>query len=192
MRARICQILVLFFFIAFSPPLKAEELLTWEQCVSETRASHPDLSSALALLQQAEADKRITGGARLPQLGLATTTQQNGSFVNGSSFSQLRSYSLSAQQLLFDGQKTSSQVASNEESIKAAQYNYSAVSSDVRFALRSAFAELLKAQELLALTGEIADRRQKNVRLISLRYQGGREHIGALRQAQADLAQAEF
>jgi len=173
-------------------PLRAEERLSWPQCVSEARSAHPDLYSALAVLQQAEADKRITCGALLPQLSLDISGRQSGTTQKGIGTTSAITYSLTAQQLLFDGFKTSNTAAGNEASIKAARYNYQAVSSAVRFALRSAFTELLKAQELVSLAVEIAARRRNNVRLISLRYQGGREHIGSLRQAEAALAQAEF
>ncbi len=191
MRSKIYLFLGMFFLILASP-LHAEESLTWQQCVSEAKVAHPDLSSALALLQQAEAEKRITGGALLPSLSLGASSVESGSTARGSSRSALYSYSMTAQQLVYDGHKTSNMVASTREAIKGAQYNYNVVSADLRFALRRAFTQLLKAQELVGLAGEIADRRQKNFRLISLRYQGGREHIGSLRQAEADLAQAEF
>ena len=191
MRLKIYLFLVLCFLIS-ALPLHAEESLTWQQCVNEAREKHPDLYSALALLQQAEADKRITGGALLPKLSLGASSEESGSTASGSNLSSAHSYSLSAQQLLYDGHKTSNQLASSKEAIKGAQFHYHVVSSELRFALRTAFTQLLKAQELVGLAGEIADRRHKNVRLISLRYQGGREHIGSLRQAEADLAQAEF
>ncbi|MFZ4524474.1 MAG: TolC family protein [Chlorobium sp.] len=191
MRARISIFLALLIFVAFLP-LQAEESLNWQQCVSEARRAHPDLSSALALLQQAEADKRITEGSSLPHVSLGASTQQNGTTEKGIAAASVASYSVLAEQLLYDGHKTSNQVASNEEAIKGAKYNYSAVSANVRFALRSAFTQLLLAQDLVGLTVEIAERRQKNVRLINLYYQGGKEHIGSLHQAQADLAQAEF
>jgi len=181
---------LLFSLLAL--PLGAEEALTWKQCVSEARAAHPDLSTALALLQQAEADRRITGGALLPQLSMEASSEESGTTAKGSSPSAAHSYSLTARQLVYDGHKTSNTVASSQEAIKGAQYNYDVVSADLRFALRSAFTQLLKAQEFVGLAAEIADRRQRNVRLISLRYQGGREHIGSLRQAEADMAQAEF
>ncbi|MEI8103264.1 MAG: TolC family protein, partial [Chlorobium sp.] len=188
MKSRVYLALLLFSLLAL--PLYGADSLTWQQCVSETREAHPDLASALALLQQAEADTRITKGGIFPKLSLGLSSQERGVANAGSS--SLFSYSLSAQQLLFDGGKTSSQVAGSKEAIKAAQNNYSAVSANVRFALRSAFTALLKAQNLVGLTVEIAERRQKNVRLITLRYQGGRENIGSLRQAEADLAQATF
>ncbi len=189
MKATINMFLAVLFFASASP-LQADDSLTWEQCASEAKRAHPDLYTALALLQQAEADKQVTGGSRLPQLSLSVSSLKNGTSGLGSS--SLSSYALSAQQLIYDGGKTSNQIASNTEAIKAAQYNYDAVSANVRFALRSAFTQLLKAQELVGLAGEIATRRQNNVRLISLRYQGGREHIGSLRQAEADLAQSQF
>ncbi len=192
MRPKIYLVPGIFFLILACSPLHAEESLTWQQCVSEAKESHPDLSSALALLQQAEADKRITGGTSLPRISLAVSSERSGSTEEGRNSSVAHSYSLLAEQLLYDGHKTSNMVASTREAIKGAQYNYNVVSADLRFALRTAFAQLLKAQELVGLAGEIADRRQRNVRLISLRYQGGREHIGSLRQAEADLSQAQF
>jgi outer membrane protein TolC len=191
MRSIINLVLVMLVLIP-ALPVHAEEPLTWQQCISEARQAHPDLYTALALLQQAEADKRIAGGALLPQVSLGASSKEDVSTTKGENFSSSYSYSLSAQLLLFDGHKTSNQVASSREAVKGAQYNYQLVSADLRFALRSAFTQVLKAQDLVGLASEIAARRQNNVRLISLRYQGGREHIGSLRQAEADLAQAQF
>ncbi|NTV99009.1 MAG: TolC family protein [Chlorobiaceae bacterium] len=191
MKRKISLILVMLLVITFSA-LHAEESLTWQQCLEETKQAHPDLYSALALIQQAEADRNITAGARLPRITSSITARQDGTTEKGGSASSLYSYTVSAEQLLFDGRKTSSQLSSNEESIKASRFNYDIVASSVRYALRSAFVQLLKAQDMVGLTREIADRRRTNVRLIALRYQGGREHSGSLAQAQADLAQAEF
>jgi len=191
MRIKINLFVAMAFLIVVSP-LHAVESVSWEQCVSETLKAHPDLYSALAVLQQAEADKRITKGALFPQLSFNVNALENTTTAQGIVPPLSSSYSLSAQQLLYDGHKTSNQIASNAEAIKAAQYNYNAISANVRFTLRSAFTQLLKAQDLVGLTVEIAERRQNNVRLISLRYQSGREHIGSLRQAEADLAQAQF
>lgn len=58
--------------------------------------------------------------------------------------------------------------------------------------LRSAFINLLKAQELLNITEEIYKIRRGNLELITLRYESGLEHKGALLNAQANSAQAEF
>jgi len=188
-----CGVILLVCFFT-SGSAFAEEMLTWQQCINEARKAHPDLYAAQALMQQTDADERIAASARSPQLSLSVSSQE--SFMtaknNGSRLSSAHSYSLSAQQLLYDGNKTSSQIASAKEAVKGAQNNYNVVAADLRFALRTAFTQLLKAQELVGLAGEIAERRQNNVRLISLRYRGGREPLGSLRQSEADLAEAEF
>jgi outer membrane protein TolC len=62
----------------------------------------------------------------------------------------------------------------------------------VRFRLRSAFTKLLTNQESLRITREIYEIRRQNLELITLRYQSGLEHKGALLTAQADLAQAKY
>jgi len=51
---------------------------------------------------------------------------------------------------------------------------------------------LLKAQEAVDLTRQIYDIRRSNLELITLRYESGLEHKGALLTAQANLAQAVF
>jgi outer membrane protein TolC len=50
----------------------------------------------------------------------------------------------------------------------------------------------LKAQESLKITQEIYDIRRNNLELITLRYESGLEHKGALLTAEADLAYADY
>jgi outer membrane protein TolC len=88
--------------------------------------------------------------------------------------------------------KTLNNVKSASEDIKAAQYNYKFTSAEVRARLRTAFINLLKAQELVHIAQDIYDIRRGNLELITLRYESGIEHRGALLTAEANLAQAEF
>ena len=78
------------------------------------------------------------------------------------------------------------------ENIKAAQENYRFVSSEVRFRLRTAFINLLRAQALILVARDIVNIRRDNLVLITLRYQSGQEHRGALLTADANLAEAKF
>lgn len=183
--------LVLILLVAgIQIPVQAQEQLNWLQCLAEVRRSHPDLRIAAELLRQAEYDRDAANAGQLPSFSLSMAALQRVSTASVSS--SLFSYSLQGEQLLFDGSQSSSQLSGRGELVKAARNAMQATAADVRFVLRSAFIGLLKAQELRRLTGEIADRRQKNVRMIRLRYEGGRENLGALRQAEADLAQAQF
>lgn len=173
-------------------PLEKSSLtgLTWQDCVREAKENHPDLVSAGEQIYQAESDKAITKSTYLPQI--SSDAAGKTSKTAGKDSAETYSYGVSAKQLLFDGFKTAQDIAAAFANIKSAQYNYNVTSSDVRLRLRTAFVELLKAQELEDITEDIAKRRKQNLDLVQLRYEAGREHKGALLTSGADLARAEF
>ncbi|MDD4895114.1 MAG: TolC family protein, partial [Candidatus Omnitrophica bacterium] len=74
----------------------------------------------------------------------------------------------------------------------ASQQSYRFTSSEVRLRLRTAFVNLLNAQEAIRVTEDIVRIRRGNLELITLRYESGLEHRGALLTAEANLAQANF
>ncbi|MFA6217752.1 MAG: TolC family protein [Candidatus Omnitrophota bacterium] len=177
--------------------VQAQEVLTWQDCLREAQKNHPDLISAHEFVKQTEAAKSISKSALAPQVNASLDASRSMTTTSASSNKTKKTansfqYGASASQLLFDGEKTNNEVSSAGENIKAAQYNFSFISSEVRLRLRTAFIDLLKAQELLNLTQEIYSIRRSNLELITLRYESGMEHKGALLTAQANLAQSEF
>ncbi len=193
-------IILLFFGISLPSYAEvniAQETLTWQDCVKEAAKNHPDLISSQEAVKQSEAAKAITASTLSPQVDssagitrsrTSTTTAGKTTKKTTNSFT----YGVTGTQLLFDGQKTANDVKSASENIKAAQYNFKFTSTEVRLRLRTAFIDLLKAQELLDITRQIYAIRRDNLELITLRYQSGIEHKGALLTADANLAQAEF
>jgi outer membrane protein TolC len=184
-----------------SSRLLAAENLTWEQCLKEASANHPDLRSASEAVRQAEAQRAIDRGGLLPSLSISTGGSRSGNFsdasgnsssVSGSSRDGSWSMVASASQLLYDGGKTRNTVESRTETIKATQHAADVISSSTRYSLRTAFVQLLTAQQQVKLTAEIAGIRQHSLRLISLLYNSGSENSGSLSKARADLSQAEF
>jgi outer membrane protein TolC len=179
---------LLFLFTSFAS-LGAEEVLTWQDCIGEAAKNHPDLISAVEGVKKSQADKEITASTLFPQIksniGASTTEKNNNT-------SESYSYGVTGTQLLFDGLKTRENVKAASENIKAAEYNYRYTSSLVRLRLRTAFINLLKAQELLGINEEIREIRAYNLELISLLYSSGIEHKGALLTAEANLAQADL
>jgi len=175
---------------AFVFAAEAQEALTWEVCVREAFENNPDLAAAREKIAQAKADKNIAKSAVLPQI----SSQLSGKKSKTSSQKEVNTYaySVTAQQLLFDGLKTPADIAAAGYSLDAQQYAYAVTSSDVRLNLRIAFSTLLRAQGLIALSEEIAQRRKENLELVQARHDAGREHKGAVLTAQADLAEAEF
>jgi len=185
-------ILSLFLFIP-SGMLRAEEALNWEDCVKETAKNHPDLIAAEETVKQSEASKKITASTLYPQVNgnLSGSTSRSDTGTS-KSVGDSYTYGVTGTQLLFDGRKTINNVKAASENINAAKQSYRFTSATVRFRLRSAFVSLLKAQESLRITQEIFDIRRKNLEVVTLWYESGREHKGSLLTAEADLAQASY
>ena len=133
-------------------PLEKSSLagLGWQECVREAKQNHPDLVSAEEELNQAKANKAIAISGLLPQISgsLSEKTSKTATKDKTDTYS----YSITGKQLLFDGLKTPHNVASAVKDVKSAQYSYEVTSSNIRLKLRTAFVELLKAQELLQIT----------------------------------------
>lgn len=200
------SMLLLIVLLGTARVLVAEQSLTWEECLRQTKEHNPDVIAALENVKQAEAARRISRSGYFPQLDGSASAQvskseqssdkqafsSGGISQEGDDTNESYSLSLSARQLLFDSFKSKNTVAATEENVKSSRYAYAVSSSNIRLRLRRAFVNLLKAQQLQIISGEIAQRRKQNLELVSLRYEAGREHKGSLLTAQADLANAEF
>jgi len=183
---------ILFLFIAFNR-VAAEETLTWQDCIKEAAKNHPDLIAAQESVKQSEASKKITASTLFPQVdsNLKASTARTDTGTS-SATGDTYTYGVTGTQLLFDATKTINDVKAAAENIKASQQSYRFTSTEVRLRLRTAFVNLLKAQEMLRITEEIYNIRRGNLELITLRYASGLEHKGALLTAEANLAQAQY
>jgi len=183
---------ILFLFIAFNR-VTAEETLTWQDCIKEAAKNHPDLIAAQESVKQSEASKKITASTLFPQVdsNLKASTARTDTGTS-SATGDTYTYGVTGTQLLFDATKTINDVKAAAENIKASQQSYRFTSTEVRLRLRTAFVNLLKAQEMLRITEEIYNIRRGNLELITLRYASGLEHKGALLTAEANLAQAQY
>src|SRR3990172_2018140 len=185
------RMLVCFFFAGLLVPIdsQAQTKYTWQDCVDEAIRSHPDIISARERVNQTRAIENSAGSPLSPQVGLNLGVTPFGESSSGTS--EHYSYGISGSQLLYDGSKTSNQVNEARQNSASSQFSYLVTSSNVRLRLHNAFVDLLKEQELLKITSDIAVRRHDSLELIRLRYEAGREHKGALLTAEANLAQAE-
>ena len=172
------------------PPLWANQNLTWVDCLQKASEYHPDLITAKEGIRQSRDAHVITSSSLWPhaQADLSVTQNQ----ASGSGKSTSYAYGVSGSQLLFDSFKTTNNIQASNQDIKASQANFQYVSSLVRLRLRTAFINLLKAQELIQLTRKIFDIRKQSLALITKFYNSGMEHKGALLTTQANLAESEF
>jgi outer membrane protein TolC len=186
----LCIILTLCMLCAPGYLVCAEEILTWEDCVKEAAKNHPDLISATEAVKGSEAAQAISASGQYPQVDASLS----GTVTKAAGRASTESYSasLSGSQLVFDGKKTDNKVKAAGEDIKSSKQNFRYTSSGVRQSLRSAFVNLLKAQEMTRIAQEIFDIRRGSLELITLQYQSGLEHKGALLTSEANLAQAQY
>lgn len=180
-------IVVLSFFVRGAA---AQDILTWQDCLREAAKNHPDLVVAHESITQSKTQKTIAASGLFPQVTASADVSTAQSEKSGNTKSS--SYGVSGEQLLFDGFKTANDTRSASENITVANESFRFTSSQVRLRLRTAFVDLLKAQALVKITDDIYKIRRENVQLISLRYESGTEHRGALLTAQANLSEAEF
>jgi len=185
-------IFVALFLLSSATVYAGEQtVLDWNDCVREAAKNNPELAASLEVINQQKAQKRVAMSPMLPQISAEASAGKTDTFSGGNERNN-NTYSAKGEQLLFDGFKSYNDFKSAEQNISVSEYSHTAISSDIRFNLRKAFAELLKAQALVPITNGIIARRKQNLDMIRLRYDSGREHQGALLLAEADLAQAQF
>lgn len=166
------------------------QALDWAACVREAAKASPALVQAREKVTQTEEARTITASGGRPSVSSSAKAGRSDS-EGGDGPNSSYSYGASASQLLFDGGKTRAQVAAADEDILSAGLDYRISSAELRYALRSSFISLLRAQDLVRVTEDILKRREQTAGLIRLRYEAGREHKGALMTAEAKYEQAK-
>lgn len=192
------------------------ETLTWMQCVRETTINNPGIQSAWKTLQNQDALRKGAYSALFPQLTATAdasrsynpqTLTSGSTIVTGgsddlvgtsfggsssqSSYSSSYSVGLSLQQQIFDGFLTKGNIHQAKAQAQVALAQLLTEKSSVSYELKSAFAQLLYAQELIGISKSIVKQRTLNYRLVALKYDIGRENKGAVLLSKANLAQAE-
>ncbi len=201
---KIIRILILAMFV-FVGSVKAQDALTWKDCVDETLKNNPTIKAAAAQVTQTKAQGWSSFASALPQVSAYASGQRNGedlissTEINGINFTTLNtshaqtySYGITAKQLIFDGFSTLHLMLSASENSKAAEENYKASSASVRQELVQSFAGLLAAQDLVKIDTDILSLRKSQLNDITLMYQSGREDKGNYMHTEAAYEQSVY
>ncbi len=157
------------------------EKLTWNKAVDVLLTNNPQSRSAKFALDASRRQLDYSKASLFPQL--SASGSHNALDRSGS---RSHSYSLSGLQPLFSP-ALSSDARSAKLGIKKTESDYDIVKNDLVFALAQTFAQLSYAKESLKLSDETLKRRTKNVEIIRLKYQAGRESKAALLETQSIL-----
>ncbi|MBI3546572.1 MAG: TolC family protein [Gammaproteobacteria bacterium] len=185
---------ILAFGLISITAVEAGEILTWEACVTQASQNNPELLAAQASLRSAEYQTKAAGSGFLPQVSASVNYTDENTSVPAAASSSTANYSaaVTATQNIFSGFQDKAKLAQGTANQEAAQANLDSIKAKVSFDLKSAFAALLYAQNYLKLTDDIIRRREENMRLVELRFEGGRENKGSFLLSRASLSQAKL
>jgi outer membrane protein TolC len=174
--------------------LRADDMLTWQECFDRTVQNNLDLSIARLKLKEAEAQLKSQQSVYYPDVTARAGRSVGESKEGGAGWdgTENLSASLNASYTIFAGFGNRARVTRTEAELYAEKANFDQTCSNVEYDLRKAFSDQLYAQELLELVKNIAARRADNARLVEMRYEGGREHKGSLMLKRAQLAEARY
>ena len=185
---RFSPVLPMAVLLALTTSLHAaEQPLTWEDCVRLTAMHSPSLAAASANVDAASSAISIERSALFPQLSASSSVLQSGAHEETTTYGA----SLNVEQLLFSGGSKKAAVRSAVAGLDSEIALQTSLRSDVTYALRSAFVDVLHAKKRVALLAKIEARRADNLELVELRYEGGREHNGSVASSQASLFDAQ-
>jgi outer membrane protein TolC len=183
----------------------AGEPLTWQQCVAMAARHNPALAAVRFQAEAAAAGVGVARSALLPQVsaGLSANRGSRSSSVGGNSLAggettaggqggTTYNGSVSIEQSLYSGGKNEAALSVARASLAQTDANATGKMTQLTHDLRVAFINLLYAQEQVTLLRTIAQRRQDNLELVDLRYEGGREHKGSLALSRASLFDAQM
>lgn len=194
----------LALFILFAAvPAMADGPYSWQTCVELATTNNAELRSAHANAQSVESLEGAAFSNFLPALGASMNATQGNSSANsnsssatffGSTSTSTTTYSasLTATQNLFNGFQDQAKVKQAKSNTRAAEANLQTARAKVSYELKASYQGLLYAKDYTKLTKDIIKRREDNLRLVELRYQGGRENRGSVLLSKAYLNQSQY
>lgn len=197
------------FFLCISSPAAAETV-TWMQCVKEAALNNPGIAAAVKEVERANAARKGAYSTFLPQVSLSAAASRSkreqtvgtsagvveittfGDAGFWSNYADSYTAQLELQQTLFDGFATKGRVDRARAETNVAVAKLLTQKAGASFELKSAYAQLLYAQLLIGILGDIIDQRERNYRMVELKYDNGRENKGSLLLSKAQLSQAKL
>ncbi len=165
-------------------------VLSWDTCLQEATANNAELRAARANLAAAGHRAEAAHSGNLPQLSVGTgySDASGSATVPGSTYTT----SLSLSQNLFSGFQDRAKIEQGQANREQAAAKLTAAKAKLSADLKQAFAGLEYAQDNVTLTEKIVQRLEENLRLVELRFEGGRENKGSYLLTKATLAQARY
>lgn len=156
--------------------------LTFDEAAKLLLRNNPRALAAASSMDAARSRVTYNKAGLGPQVSANAAYSRLGTEPDPSSESY--SYGFSASQPLFSPALSAS-VRSARAAYRKAEAEYDGVRSGLLLELKTVFSDLIKAREVLKLSGETLKRRAENVEIIRIKYEAGRENKAALLETRA-------
>ncbi len=169
--------------------------LTWEECVRIALAHNPDLEVFRDNVLNSDATRRGAYSLLYPQIALsfgATRNYDRPGFGAPSNYSNEFTGQVSLTQTIFNGFLTQGNIARGRAELALAFANLDSQKALTSFDLKTAFAQVIYAQQDVAVARRVIEVNQQNARLVKLLYDSGNEDQGAYELTRANLDQSIF
>jgi len=169
--------------------------LTWEQCVRIALAHNPDLEVFRDDVLNSDAVRRGAYSQLYPQIALSfgATRSYTGPYLGApSSYANEFTGQISLTQTIFNGFLTQGNISQARAQLALAFANLDSQKALTSFDLKTAFAQVIYAQEDVGVARRVIEINQNNARLVKLLYDSGNEDKGAWLLSKAQLDQAIF
>lgn len=183
MKSRIGTSFFVFTFLA-SAGQGADKVLSWSEFVTRAKSNNEELLSSERSLQSSGYSVKGSYSNYFPQLSASVSATQGTSDDYG--------VSLTATQNVFSGFQDSGKIAQSKANYDLAKNSLQTTQAKVSYDLKSAVADLVYAQNYVKLAKGIIERRELNLRMVQLRFDGGRENKGSLLLSKAYLEDARL
>lgn len=192
MHTKLLRMLVVTALFSVQQPAFSQSLT---EVVDQTIKSNPDVlidaNRRLALDQTVEQAR----GGYYPKvdlaLGIGREWSENTSTRPGSDNLTRRESSLTLSQMLYDGYAVKSEVDRNQSRVESAAYQVASTSERIGLRAVEVYLDVLRRQQLLALTQENLAAHERTFEQIKLRSDSGVGRKADMEQAQARLSLAQ-
>lgn len=175
--------LCLLIFCSFVSHLGAQTI-SWEEALRFTIEGSPELSAAKNEYMARKEEESAAFGTFLPKLNATTSITESKEALYGAS--------LNLTQNIFNGLSDSARYDEAKWKSEVSRWGLIAVKASLSFQLKEAFANLIYAQDSVTLSQAILERRESNYKLVSVRYDNGRENKGSVLLAEAYYEQSKL
>lgn len=186
------KLIILSLFICFPLTVLGSELkLNWNEALRRALEKNPRVKAAENELAATASRLRSSQWQFAPRLTAEAAWGQSGGSRSRTGTENTYSTTLGVHQNIFNltyfGDLSQAQAAHDSRKI-----GLEIAKLDLIRSLKTTFAKALYSQRLAQLSKSIIERRRRNLELVELRYEGGRENRGAVLLSKANLEDARL